>query len=216
MKHWLIIGILIFVTASYARAETAYISEVMEITLRTGPGTDHKIVSMLASGQEVETLEQSGGWTRVNLPDGKTGWVLTRFVSKKMPDRVVLTRLQQAHDELLQKSAAPLEEINRLTAENNMLSSKLVESEKTLAQLQQKHVALKKESSDFLKVKADYETAASGLAEQTQKAEKLENELAKFELHQNIKWFLSGAGVLILGFIIGYSTKRQRRRSSLL
>ena len=189
-----------------AQAETAYISEVMEITLRTGPGTNHKILSMLASGQEVEVVEQGSGWTRVNVVGGKSGWVLTRFISEKLPDKIVLERLKQAHDELLQKSAAPLKEISRLTDENNTLSSKLSKTEKSLAELQQTHLALKKESADFLKLKANYDTAAAELAEQTQKAEKLENELAKFELHQNIKWFLSGAGVLILGFIIGYNT----------
>jgi hypothetical protein len=54
------------------------------------------------------------------------------------------------------------------------------------------------------------------LTEQTQKASKYEEDLTKLLWNKNIKWFLSGAGVLILGFIIGFMTKRQRRRSSLL
>jgi hypothetical protein len=31
-----------------------------------------------------------------------------------------------------------------------------------------------------------------------------------------IKWFLAGSAVLIVGFLIGFSTKRQRRRPSLV
>ena len=52
--------------------------------------------------------------------------------------------------------------------------------------------------------------------QQTQKALELDNEVEKLHWNQNVRWFLSGAGVLLLGFIIGFSTKRQRRRSSLL
>jgi hypothetical protein len=44
----------------------------------------------------------------------------------------------------------------------------------------------------------------------------MEKEIARLSLNRNIRWFLSGAGVLVLGFIIGFSTKKQRRRSSLL
>jgi SH3 domain protein len=53
------------------------------------------------------------------------------------------------------------------------------------------------------------------LAEQTAKAEKLEEQLAGLELNYYIKWFLAGSGVLIVGFLIGFSTKRQRRRPAL-
>jgi uncharacterized membrane-anchored protein YhcB (DUF1043 family) len=36
------------------------------------------------------------------------------------------------------------------------------------------------------------------------------------ELNYTIKWFLAGSGVLVLGIIIGFISRRPRRRSSLL
>ena len=52
--------------------------------------------------------------------------------------------------------------------------------------------------------------------EQTQRLTELEEQISRLQLYHYIKWFLVGAGVLLLGFIIGFSAKRQRRRSSLL
>ena len=54
------------------------------------------------------------------------------------------------------------------------------------------------------------------LTEQKKRVKQFENKIAELELQQNIWWFLSGACVLIVGFIIGYVSKRQRRRLSLL
>jgi SH3 domain protein len=87
---------------------------------------------------------------------------------------------------------------------------------KALKDLQKEYDTLKSGSAEYIKLKTTYQKTSSKLSEQTERADKVEGELAKLLRSQNIKWFLSGAGVLLLGFIIGYSSKRQRRRSSLL
>ena len=109
-----------------------------------------------------------------------------------------------------------MEENKALKAENNKLGNNLNISEKKQKSLNNSYETLKRESKEFLDLQAKYKESVSKLAEQTQKAEKYEDELTKLLWNKNIKWFLSGAGVLILGFIIGFSTKRQRRHSSLL
>jgi len=103
-----------------------------------------------------------------------------------------------------------------LKAENKKLTTEFAVSRKELQKTSKDYEVLKTESKEFLQLQSKFKAASSKLAEQTKKAEKFEDELTKLLWNQNIKWFLSGAGVLILGFIIGFSAKRQRRRSSLL
>ncbi|MCJ7541033.1 MAG: hypothetical protein MUO88_15375, partial [Desulfobacterales bacterium] len=103
-----------------------------------------------------------------------------------------------------------------LKAENKKLGIDLNTSETKQRGLGTSYETLKRESKQFLDLQAKYKESTSKLAAQTQKAEKYEDELTKLLWNKNIKWFLGGAGVLILGFIIGFSTKRQRRHSSLL
>ena len=56
---WMVlIGFLIAPAASVA--ETVYVSENFEITMRTGPGTERKIISLVQSGEALEVVEKGG------------------------------------------------------------------------------------------------------------------------------------------------------------
>lgn len=212
-----IVGICLFLLSTAVLAETKhYINDSMKITMRTGPGTDRKIIALLSVGQEVEILKAEDEWTMVRLLNGKEGWVISRFLTDQTPDSIQLEALKKNNSALQAKAASLMEENKALKDENRKLSSDLNTSEKKEKDLSKDYETLKRESKQFLDLQAKYKASTSKLAEQTQKAEKYEDELTKLLWNKNIKWFLSGAGVLILGFIIGFSTKRQRRHSSLL
>ncbi len=217
MKKFILIVICLFLSVSIAEAGTMYVSDKMKITVRSGPGVNRKIVAMIESDDLVEILESDTdkGWTQVRIPNGKEGWVISRFLTSKQPSRILLERLEKKYEELTIRSSALLKENESLKAEKNRLDTELANNEKTLNELSKSYETLKTDSADFIKLKSSYLKSTSQLAEQTKKAEKLEDELTKLQWNQNIRWFLSGAGVLLLGFIIGLSIKRQRRRSAL-
>ena len=114
------------------------------------------------------------------------------------------------------QAAELLEENNRLEAENKRVSTEFNANQEQLVKTKADYEALKTEAAEFLTLKTDYKRAASQLAEQTAKAKQLEEELSSLEMNTYIKWFLAGSGVLIVGFLIGFSTKRQRRRPALV
>lgn len=216
MKHFVFIGIFIFIFSPIAKAEKMYINDIIKITLRTGPGIDHKIITMLSSGQELEVLIPGEEWTNVRTLDGKEGWVLNRFLTPKKPSSLLLERLKKKHKKLTNYSESLLKENKKLKDEYKRLNSGLFSSKTALKQLSESYEALKRESSEFIKLKTNYQKALSRLSEQTKKADKFEEELIQLQTGNNIRWFLAGASVLILGFLIGFSAKRQKRRSSLL
>ena len=210
-------GICLFLFYTVVLADTKhYINDSMKITMRTGPATDRKIIALLAVGQEVEILKAEDEWTMVRLSNGKEGWVISRFLTDQTPDSIVLETLKKNYSALQAKAASLMEENKMLKDENGKLSNDLGATQKKEKNLSTDYETLKRESKKFLELQEKYKESTSKLAEQTQKADKYEDELTKLLWNKNIKWFLSGAGVLILGFIIGFSTKRQRRHSSLL
>ncbi len=212
-----IVGICLFLLSTAVLAEAKhYINDSMKITMRTGPATDRKIIALLSVGQEVEVLKAENEWTLVRLLNGKEGWVISRFITDQTPESIQLEALKKNHSALQTKAASLMEENKALKDENNTLGINLKTSETKQKSLSKSYETLKTESKQFLDLQAKYKESTSKLAAQTQKAEKFEDELTKLLWNKNIKWFLSGAGVLILGFIIGFSTKRQRRHSSLL
>jgi SH3 domain protein len=213
------IGAALFFGASgiaTGESDTMYVEDSIEITLRTGPGLDRKIIAMLKSDQAVQVLEPGENWTRVQLPNGKEGWVVSRYLTSKRPTRLALRELKEDYMALKARSEAMAKENKIQQEENERLRSELAASQKTLKELSQSYATLKAESGEFLDLKSKYETTAAKLSTQTEKAEKLEVELSELRLNHYIQWFLSGAGVLLAGFLIGFISKRQRRRSSLL
>jgi len=216
LKGLCIIGMCLVLFSGPVLAENKYINDIMKITMRTGPGTDRKIIALVGIGQKVEVVRWGGDWTLIRLTNGKEGWVIRRFLTDKIPSSIELKVLKSKYKALMNEAATMQEADSLLKAENKELSTKLAASRKKFQKTSNNYETLKRESKDFFKLQSLFKESSSKLAEQTKKAEKFEDELTKLLFNQNIKWFLSGAGVLILGFIIGLSTKRQRRRSSLL
>lgn len=197
-------------------ASTNYVSGVMQVTLRTGPGTTHKVTAMVSSGEKIAVLEPGKNWSKVQLGDGKVGYMLNRFITADIPCNITLEKLQKKHQTLVEQSTEPLKEVARLTDENEQLQTNFTAVERSLNDLQIQHETLKKESKDFINIKSKYTETSKQLTEQSGKVEKLESEIARLGWNQSIRWFLSGAGVMLLGYIIGFFSKKRRRRSSLL
>ena len=57
MTGRLIVLCVLVLAASAADAQTRYVSDRLEVTLRTGTSTQHSIIRMLTSGARVEVLE---------------------------------------------------------------------------------------------------------------------------------------------------------------
>lgn len=215
-RFTVLLAVLILTAPVCAAAKKMYVTEITKITLRKGGGVDHRIIAMLSSGQELEVLETGPDWTLVRTPEGREGYVLTRFITDQPPSVVTLDKLQKAHAALLTRESALDQENRTLKSENERLSSELETAQSSLEETSRAYEALKKESADFFKLKKQYETAAATLAGQQEKADRLEKELAKARTNQAVIWGLSGAGVLFVGIIMGYSFRRKRRRSSLM
>ena len=212
MKRFVFITFFIFLFSSLAGAETRYIDNTIKITVRTGPGLQYQVISMVSSGSKVDLIEAGEEWSKVLLPSGKEGWVLNRFLTAREPDFLQLDRLGKKYKKLADQLPLVIKENKKIKVENRELNAKLIEYEKTNAHLDESYTKLKKDASGYITLKKDYDKKSQLLADHIEQVETLEKEL----MNKYMAAGLCGAGVLLAGFIIGFSTKRQRRRSSLL
>ena len=186
---------------------TAYVSDELEITLRSGEGNQFRIVRMLPSGAEVEVLARGDGWTQVRA-GGDTGWVLSRHLQ---PEPAARTRLDEA-----------LDSAERLRTDNRQLSRQLDEAREALETLSARNDMLEEEN---LRMQQRLEEAGEGLrlADQNQDLRKqvvdlerevqdLARENRRIGERDRQEWFLAGAGVIVLGLLIGILVTRIRWR----
>jgi SH3 domain protein len=197
------------------QAETWYVSESFEITMRTGPGAERKIIALIKSGTKVEILESSEKWTKIHYKN-REGWVLTRYLSSDKPCAITLSSLKQNHAKLNKEKVNLSQKNAELKIENQRLQRALTTHQNNLDKVSNEYEKLKQESADFIKLKQAYEQTSKEFAITKGKTEKIEIKNQQLQKSQNIKWFMVGAGVLILGFIIGFSSRRHRRQASWL
>lgn len=216
LKQIVFLGIVLMCFSANGFAETMYVTDLIKLTLRSGPSTEHKILSVIESGQQVEVLEPGEDWSLVRMANGKEGHVLTRYLVPEPTHNVRLEQLQTKHKALMQQAATLLEENTGFRDESKKLKSTLDGNEKALKKMSTDYDKLKAGSAEYIELKEKHKTVSGQLAEQTKRADALDEELRAIEINQYIKWFLAGSGVLLVGFIVGFSARRQRRRPSLL
>lgn len=199
-QYFLIIFLWMIFFACPLFAEDIYVTGVTNITMRTGPGVEHKIVAMLKSGTKLKIVEYQKDWTQVETDQGRTGWVLSRFLTQKVPDALLVEKLNKDNQDLMFKLEAIEDENKTLTVKNA-----------TLVQIEEKYNKLKQESSDFLKLDAKYK-------EMTQLYEAQKSQIKTLEDNLNSEpklWFLIGPGVFIVGLFFGLSTRKKKKTSLL-
>jgi SH3 domain protein len=165
-------------------AETFYVGDEVKLTLRSGPGTDRKILDIVSTGEKMEILQDGEEWVFVRLRNGKEGWVLKRYLTREKPSRLVLEELQTSHGLLATQSDELAKENAALKATNETINARLKEKTKALEELTRTYEELKKDS-----------------------------DAGTFQMRKNIILLFSGAGILFFGIILGLVMKRQRRKS---
>lgn len=212
MKQLMIIGFLLVLLVTPAAAETLYVKGDSGANLRNGNSTRHAVIDTIDPGQALLAIETCNKWTKVRLPDGKEGWMASRLLTDKKPAAIIASELNNKIENLSIESESIQAENERLIIENQSLHEKLKEMFEQMAQTREAHETLIAESADFLALKADLERLSDQLREKTEIIASLEAELAITNRSATIHWFLAGAGVLLLGMIIGAAMKRRRTK----
>jgi len=197
--------------------ETRYVTEQLSVMVRTGADLNRKIIAMPKSGTPVEILEVvNDEWVRVRLPNEKEGWMKRQFLVSGPPSKKVIGRLQKENSTLSLKMKNLAEENARFKKERKELEYALSKQTKKANSLGQSYEVLKSGSKEYLALKASYEKASQGLASKTKQVGELKKEVESLRNGQTLRWFIAGASVILVGFIIGYASRRPKRRSSLL
>jgi SH3 domain protein len=194
---------------------TLYVSDTtLEANLRTGADSQNRIIGLLRPGIEVTLIREEEGWAEVTLGDGRTGWILRRYLSERPPWRVTAERLAAENKQLQTRLSQIEREHQGLSRENSELKQNLDKQRQELKTIGKKYVDLEKSASNYLNLKMAYESLQNEARQSRAKLLELEKAHQKLRMSTNIRWFFSGAGVLLLGWLVGLSMGRMRRRRS--
>ena len=196
-------------------ADTLYVSDTtLEANLRSGTSQDNRIIGMLRPGTKVTLTSEQDGWAKVTLEDGRTGWILRRYLSERPPWRETAERLQKENEQLRTKLNTVRTDYQQMMQKSTELQKQMDSQQGELLSAQSDYEELKKSSTNYLNLKMAYENLQNEARQTKAKLDELEKAYGKLKTSRALRWFLSGAGVLILGWIIGSSMARVKRRRS--
>ena len=208
-----ILGPLLLAPALSAR--TMYATDTFEIVVRSEKQiAGRNIVKVLPSGVAIEVRDMDDTWATVRLDDGRTGYVEKKHLIDREPYKITAERLQLEAGQQRERLATLTQQLATLRDEHQRLQKASSVSETQLQTISQKYEQLRQEATtaQFLEISEKYADLQRTHGETQQRLAALNDAYASLKSSTRLTWFLSGAGVILLGWILGMTSARWRGR----
>jgi SH3 domain protein len=212
----MIMGLWVLLSVHTSWAEKAYVVNTSKITLRGGPSTKDKIITMLKQDSAVEILGTQTGWSHVRLLGNASrnyeGWIVSSFLTREVPWKVQVEGFKKENVRLKQRAESIEKEWSASSGEKELMSEKLEKAEKELKSVKTKYESLKRASGSLLTLQENHDKTLKALQEARATLDTLQKENMILKSSQRNRWFLTGAVVLLVGLIFGLVMGRQQRK----
>ena len=207
-------ALLLAVLAQSVAAQTRYVSDEFEITLRTGPSTANQIIRMLESGTQLEMLEQDpeSGYTRVRTLGGTEGWVISRYLMTEPAARDQLAAMRQRLETIRNQSGDLGAQLDDLTRAKQEAEARIRTLEAENKQLEAELAEIRRTASNVLAIDAENNALREQLSTAEVQIAALQQENGELASRRNRDWFIAGAAVLLAGVLVGIIVPRIRWR----
>ncbi len=197
---------ILLVTLSSAQAETVYVTDNLNLSLRSEENNSSKVVKLLPTGTPLTVMElnKRTGFARVQLRDGTEGYMPIRNTMKEPPSRAQL--------EVANKNLASLEAENAsIKAELSTIKESITPGSTLEQSLARERDMLSRELSELKKTAASTVELKDQRDELQERVVNVERELQQYKLENqalqdttNQDWFLYGGLLALIGVILGF------------
>jgi len=194
-----------------------YITDALTVPVRRGPGYNYKIRKLLKAGTPVTVLEiNEQGWAHIQYPHkGKQldGWVPASLLSTQPAARVQLKAARATIKTLNARLQQQNQQLVALRAENEDFKKRLAQTQKQLFTLRKRYDHLVSTAGHAVQLDEENQKLKRRAARLEQENALLQDQIAHSDETVKRQWFLTGAGVLLLGLLLGRFFRLPRRRS---
>ena len=188
--------------------QSLYVTDRMQVIVRASPQQEAKTIFHIGTGEMVTVVESNNeGWFKVRTSDGREGWALSRYFMEEPPAAIRLRDLDPQSKNLAQK-------LDESRKEAQDAKTRLTQAETRAQQAEASFQKLRTDSADVIRLRDDCQKIKEDFQQQNQKLEELATENESLRFGTNLKWFLAGGGVLLVGWVMGLAFGRRKRRWS--
>jgi SH3 domain protein len=200
-----------------AYAETLYISDELTVPLRSGPSNGHRILHAgLPSGTQMEVVsrDEEAGFTQIRTTRGTEGWIRSQYLVSEPIAKMRLAAAQREITRLKRDLDAQARRVNDLSATNLEQASS---NEANTSRIQ----SLEAELAEIKQISANaVESHEQNLALQEtnlrlrDEIDDLAEERNRLQSNGENQAIMIGAGLILLGLILGVIIKARPQRSA--
>lgn len=203
-----LLGIAVIATALVgptAFAQSAWVTDQFEITLRSGPSTSNAIQLMVGSGMRLDVIERDAdsGYTRVRTPGGTEGWVLTRYLMTEPSAREQLETLTGQLTNATSRGSSLDSQLDAIRGEHDSAKQQIATLEREKTAVETELAEIKRTAANVLAISDQNKTLMDQLTAAQIRADTLEQENRVLASQTTRYWFMAGGLVLLVGFILG-------------
>lgn len=186
---------------------TNYVTDALEVPVRRGAGYKFKIQQMLKSGTPVKILKvDEEGWANVEYTKGgqvRNGWMPTSVLQNQP---IAAERLQEQMtktNKVEEQYLAIKQELDTINERYKVASEELATFKQDKYELTQQLNHLKNVSSNAVALDEENQSMKMRLSELENQNAIMREQIDQSDDVIKRQWFLTGAGVLLFGLLIG-------------
>jgi SH3 domain protein len=210
--------VLVLASALPAAADTRYVSDRLIITVREGKGPGAAPLATIPTDEPVQVLEEGDQFLKIRTPEGLVGFVQAQYITKETPKPIIIDRLEKEVDRLkkrieeLKAAQSPqAQEMESLREKAQSLEKTLAETENELRSVTETYNTLVENSGRVVEITAEHDLLQKENQRLTAELATLEEDNTQLLRQGMIQWFLAGAGVFVVGWILGKISRKKRR-----
>jgi len=196
-------------------AASRFVTDEFEIALRASKDSSQKMIRSLPSGTKVELVssDKKEGFSLVRTADGVEGWVLTRHLIDKpiAKERLILAekRVKTLDNTIieLQKQLAAFQ-LNPASVNEVDLATLIKEKSEMETEL----ARIREFGGDPKAIMEENEKLKTQILTLKRESQTLQQENAALASNSERDWFMVGAGVFVIGTLLGIALPNFRRR----
>ncbi len=195
-----------------------YVSDVLWVSLRDAASDGANSLSVLKSGTKLEVLDENEveGYLHVKTSSGKEGWIKSRYLLDEPIAAMKVKLLLQQMESLTEENKAlkvELAEFRKGNRETDKERKRMLSHNK---KLEQENARLKQLAAEPARLEAENARLKASLEKTQTDYESLKQDIDASTYETERTWFITGAGVLFGGIVMGLILPhlRPRRRGT--
>lgn len=197
---------------SVVLGKSLYINCYREVTLRADASQDGNPVAILKSGQQVTLVGEKGNYYLVTLPNGVRGFLFKDYLTDRAPAETRLREAEARLQEMEEKTRQRIKELEAQTPTQEVDQKAQQRIKELEAQAQSQERELITLRAERTQLAAAQKQAEARVSPQAQLVGQFQDQPSTIERDKKFQWFMAGAGILLIGWILGWMDGKRRRR----